>query len=93
MVEIEHQFQQFCDDAIVSSVEAIADAIVSCVEAIVPGFQKVVEELNRLWEAVLKSYQNKRVVHLVFHGKTARIRKKNINRIVKYIKKELKRNG
>jgi hypothetical protein len=81
----EQQIQKI-RDALVPVVQAITDALVPIVQA-------AAEVLNRLWEAVLKSYPDKRIVHLAFHGKTARIRKKNRGRIVKYIIKELKRSG
>lgn len=81
----EQQVQQLCD-SLVPVVQAITDALV-------PVVQRAAEELNRLWEAVLKSYPDKRIVHLAFRGKTARIRKKNRSRIAKYILKEGKRYG
>lgn len=57
------------------------------------AFAEITHEFNRLWEAVMKSYPDKRIVHLAFHGKTARIRKKNRKRISKQIVKAAKRNG
>ena len=84
-VTIEQQVQQICD-ALVPVVQAITDAFV-------PVVQRAAEELNRLWEAVLKSYPNKRIVHLAFHGKTTRIRKKNRNRIFRDYIKAVKRDG
>lgn len=40
---------------------------------------------------VYKRYPNRRVVHLALHGKRARTRKKNRNRIMRDLKKEMKR--
>ncbi len=92
----EQQVRQICDafarfnqsiiDVLVPTLQAVADAIL-------PVLQGAIETFGKLQEAFLKSYPDKRIVHLAFHGKTARIRKKNRSRIAKYIKKELKRSG
>lgn len=61
---------------------------------LIPAIENIctnaVPVIKRVSEAILKTYPNKRVVYLVFHGKR-RVRKKNINRIVKWIEREGKK--
>lgn len=75
----EQQLQQMID-AFVPVVQSIIDAVAQLIEP-------VIDEVNRLWGEVLKSYPDKRVVWLAFHHKKAKVRKKNRNRISKYIMK------
>lgn len=42
-------------------------------------------------EYVYEQYPNRRVVHLALHSKRARTRKKNRNRILRDLKREMKR--
>ena len=41
-----------------------------------------------MWEFMFDHYPNRRVVHLAIHGKRARTRKKNRNRILRYFQNE-----
>ena len=50
-------------------------------------------EPKLLIDEFAKDCPNKRVVHLAFHSKKFRTRKKNRNRIYKYADKELMRSG
>ena len=81
----EQQIQQMIDD-LVPVVQSIIDAIAQALE-------RCVAEINRIWDAVLKSYPDKRVVWLAFHHKKAKVRKKNRKRIVRYINKAVKNDG
>ena len=45
--------------------------------------------IKRTVDIVLKTYPNKKVVHLATHGR-GRVRKKNIKRIVKYVERGCK---
>ena len=40
-----------------------------------------------MWQFMFDHYPNRRVVHLAIHGKRARTRKKNRNRILRYFEK------
>ena len=75
----EQQLQQIID-AFVPVVQGIIDAIV-------PLIEPCIDEITRLWDETLKSYPDNRVVWLAFHHPKARVRKKNRNRIAKYIAK------
>ena len=63
--------------------QMIQKEIIPVVERICANLVPVVKGLT---EVVLNAYPNKRVVYLVFHGKR-RVRKKNINRIRKWIER------
>lgn len=43
--------------------------------------------LSGLYDAILSSCNNKRIIHLVKHGRKERIRKKNLNRIIRMLEK------
>jgi hypothetical protein len=64
--------------------KTIQSILVPFIEKICANFVTVVKTIN---EVVLKTYPNKRVVYLALHGKR-RVRKKNINRIKKWIERE-----
>lgn len=78
----EQQIQQILD--------AFAPVAQGIIDAIVPLIEPCIDEITRLWDEVLKSYPDKRVVWLAFHHKKAKVRKKNRHRIAKYIEKAVK---
>ena len=79
---MEQQLQQIIDDFV---------PVIQCIfDAIVPLIEPFIDEITRLWNEILKSYPDKRVVWLAFHHPKARVRKKNRNRIAKYIEKAVK---
>lgn len=78
----EQQIQQMIDD--------LVPVVQSIIDAIAPALERCVAEINRILDAVLKSYPDKRVVWLAFHHKKAKVRKKNRKRIVRYIYKVVK---
>lgn len=62
--------------------------------AIIPTIEKLLGTLMPLVKSVseaLKAYPNKRVVYLALHGKRRVVRRKNINRIKKWIEREGKK--
>lgn len=75
----EQQIQQIID-AFVPVVQGIIDAIV-------PLIEPCIDEITRIWDDIPKTYPDKRVVWLALHHPKARVRKKNCNRIAKYIAK------
>jgi hypothetical protein len=79
----EQQIQQMID-ALVPVAQCITDVIV-------PQIQSIFDSFVKLWDEVLKSYPDKRVVWLAFHHPKERVRKKNRNRIGKHIAKAVKR--
>ena len=74
-------------------IEACVPLVRSIIDAVVPLIEPFIDEMNRLWDAIMKSYPDKRVVWLAFHHPKARVRKKNRNRIAKYIKKAVNADG
>lgn len=65
-------------------VDALIPAIQHIIDGIVPLIEPLAEQIVQVWEETLKLYPNKRVVHLALHHPKARVRKKNVNRIVKW---------
>lgn len=75
----EQQLQQMID--------AFVPIAQSIIDAIVPLIKPCIDEITGLWDQILKSYPDKRVVWLAFHHPKERVRKKNRNRIAKYFAK------
>ena len=69
--------------------QPVVDAVTAVVETMMPTIKTLCETINRLWDAILHTYPNKRVVYLAFHGKKERTRKKNRARIVKWLQKQM----
>lgn len=81
----EQQLQQIID-AFVPVIQCVIDAIVPMIEPFVDAF-------NQTWYAKLKSYPDKRIVWLALNHKKAKVRKKNLKRIVKAFAKAVNDNG
>ena len=65
------------------AIEALGEAIKSFItelEHFVAAFSETCNNINYQ----IQNYPNRRVVHLALHGKTERIRKKNLRRIFEY---------
>ncbi len=73
--------------------QEIARIYQSIEEALTPIIENVINTVNRVWEAILHTYPNKRVVWLAMHHPKERVRKKNRNRIIKWINLQYKRVG
>lgn len=71
--------------------DIIYDSLKSIWETICNIVNKAFDVFSYTWDSILKSYPNKRVVHLAFYHKKARVRKKNRNRIIKDIMNQYKR--
>lgn len=75
------------------AVEAIQRLAQSIAEELIPVLNSVIEAMKKIWDAVLHTYPNKRVVYLAMHHPKERVRKKNRNRIIKWINLQYKREG
>lgn len=53
------------------------------IKKIIPTLQELVNQTVKVCQEIVSFYPNKRVVHLALHAKKKRTRKKNINRILK----------
>lgn len=80
--------------------QAIDDFIVACKDMIVdmtPVFNELFETVKAIAQSIndfvneIKSYPDKRVVYLCFYAKKERTRNKNINRVLKWSRRQKKR--
>lgn len=91
-VSIEQAFQNL-KDALIQAYKPVLDTCVQIVQnimdALTPQVQQALKEIVRLCDLVLESYPDKRIVWLALHHKKERIRKKNRNRILKWIERNV----
>jgi hypothetical protein len=80
-------------EAQIEAIEKIAELVRKAVEWIVGMLKAVAEVVCRLWRAFIENYHNKRVIHLAIHHKDPMVRKKNRNRIVKWLRRYIKCRG
>jgi hypothetical protein len=73
--------------------QAVAPILGSMLQALMPIINQAITEFKRLWETILHTYPNKRVVWLATHHPKERVRKKNRNRICKWINLQYKIEG
>lgn len=68
-------------------ISADFEAVAKGLQAVVAAFQRLMEALTPIRKElseIIELYPNKRVVHLAKHARKERVRKKNINRILKW---------
>ncbi len=90
-------FKQYCNDdcetctdedkahKIQNVANALQPIVGNIVEVLTPVIKETAKTINRLWYTIVQCYPNKRVVHLALHHPKARVRKKNITRIMRWI--------
>ena len=71
-------------------IDAFVPVAQCIIDALVPLIEPCIDATTRLWDEILKSYPDKRVVWLAFHHPKEKVRKKNRNRIARYITKGVK---
>ena len=71
--------------------QEIARICQNIVEPLMPIIDSILSGIKSIWEAVLHTYPNKRVVWLMMHHPKERVRKKNRSRILKWINQQYKR--
>lgn len=74
-------------EAQIEALEKVAELVRKAVEWIVDTIKSLAKVIRELWRAVVENYTNKRVVHLALHHKDLRVRKKNMNRIMKGLRR------
>lgn len=74
-------------------IEAVQCLAQSIAEVLIPILNSAIESIKTICDAVLHIYPNKRVVYLAMHHPKERVRKKNRNRIIKWINLQYKREG
>lgn len=74
-------------EAQIKAIEEVAELARKAIEWIVDIIKAAAEVITKWWRTVIESYTNKRVVHLALHHKDLRVRKKNMNRIIKWLRR------
>lgn len=77
-------------EAQIKAIEELAEVVAKVVEWIVELVKTVAEVVHKLWKAFIEKYTNKRVVHLAMYHKDLRVRKKNRNRILKWLRRYIR---
>ena len=77
--------QQEQMQTLIKAVENLKNAFL---EDFTPLINNAIKVMTKMWDAVLHVYPNKKVLNLALHHPRERTRKKNINRIIKWLKKE-----
>ena len=67
-------------------VEALQPIVANIVEVLTPAIQEAMTAINNMWRSVIECYPNRRVVHLALHHHKKKIRKKNTNRIILWLR-------
>lgn len=85
-------------EKLVQGLQKMAELLAPALAVIMEAFGKIAQQASAALkliaetsETIIEQYPNKRVLHLAKHGKKARTRKKNINRIKKYFEQESKK--
>ena len=77
-------------EAQIEAIEKVAELVQQVVTVIVTVVKKIAEYIHTLWRAIIENYTNKRVIHLALHHKNLRVRKKNRNRIIKWLRRYIR---
>ena len=80
-------------EAQVEAIEKVAEIVKVLVERIWEIVKRVAEHIQKLWRTVIENYQNKRVVHLAIHHKDLKVRRKNMNRIMRWLRRYIRCRG
>ena len=67
-------------------VEALQPIVASIVVVLTPAIEEAMTAINNIWRSVMECYPNRRVVHLALHHHKKKIRKKNTNRIILWLR-------
>jgi hypothetical protein len=68
-------------------IEELTRIVQNITDVIVPYINPVIDAIKHIWDLIIQSYPDKRIVWLATHHKKERIRKKNRNRILKWIER------
>lgn len=71
----------------IEAINKLAEIVAELVDKIWDIVKRAAECIAKVWRAIIENYQNKRVVHLALHHGDIRVRKKNINRIIKWFRR------
>lgn len=65
----------------------VINGIIEIIRALVPVVTEICRQLAEIWRQVIAIYPNKRVVTLALNHKDCKVRKKNRNRIIKWLRR------
>ena len=68
--------------------EALQPVVANIAECLIPIIKECTQNIIDLRRSVVECYPNKRVVCLALHHQKNKVRKKNINRIMRWLNKQ-----
>lgn len=68
-------------------VELIEPIVADIMTTLAPVIENAIQNFTHLWKCIMETYPNKRVVYLALHHPKEKVRKKNTNRIMRWINK------
>lgn len=77
-------------EAQIKAIEDLSEAVAKIIAWIVDAIKAIAEVVRKLWNEFIENFHNKRVVHLALYHKDLRVRKKNRNRIVKWLRRYIR---
>lgn len=77
-------------EAQIKAIEDLAEVVAKVIDWIVEFVKTAAKIISELWKTFIENYHNKRVVHLAMYHKDLRVRKKNRNRIVKWLRRYIR---
>ena len=94
--ELQKVFSDLTDtksDDLQKAAETIQGLAQAMTDVLMPLLDEAMKVLKIVSDAILRCYPNRRVVWLAIHHPKERVRKKNRNRIIKWINQQYKREG
>lgn len=69
-------------------VEALQPIVSNIVEVLTPAIQEAITAINNMWRAVIECYPNRLVVYLALYHPKEKVRKKNTQKIMRWLRNE-----
>lgn len=80
-------------EAQMKAFEEIAEAVTQLFARLWEIIKAAAKVIAELWRTVIESYANKRIVHLALHHKDPKVRRKNMGRIMKWVRRYIRCRG
>lgn len=77
-------------EAQIEALEKLSEVVKEIVDKLVEIIKKAAACIAKVWRKVIENYQNKRVVHLALHHKDLKVRRKNMSRIMRWLRRHIK---
>lgn len=68
--------------------EALQTVVSNIIEVLAPAIQETAKEITGMWRSVIEYYPNRRVVYLALDHPKEKVRKKNTQRIMRWLRNE-----